>query len=619
MSLFNGTASSSTAATGSISKPADFSAAVESIGTALGELRSGIEKLPANIEKAFVSAISSDAANESIYDAVASASYDAISDVHADQGMVNGIVPGIQGKKPVDGNIPGRSFSLKELLSSSTGRGDAGEMKRMRDLQENFLANLAPDFYRKGARVFDKILAGDMDVASIADSLGAMDLGDTGGDDGPFDDILDMLDIVTDVWPSRRGKKKKRRKKKNNKKKGGSKNNKPSPKSGGKGNDKPNGKGGNKKTKSGDSKTPKPEEKKTKGKDETKPKNKKEPPKKEPPKKSPPKKTPTGPKTQAAKGAGKTVVKEGGKAASKAGSKAATSAAAKGGAKVAAKVGAKVAAKTALRAVPVVGQVAGAAMLAYDVYQIGKGIKELSDSAAESKKNIAAMQEANLGNFAERQKDKEGGAERIAAYQKTQETSKRLQELRSSTGVLAFANDEKANAALQEYRDILSGKTKMEGAEEGMELDKEAVKKYVLDKIKGIGSGWTKDLADAMIDDQMASDAYNEVLRNTSPNGTKGSENGEEPGKAEAGQTPLVDANGVPLAPGSMENKAQDIVTAGTGIMTMDVMSAEQQLQQYRQFTFEGIRDALLLPEVREMFTATAQSAGSAVEKQLMG
>ncbi len=617
MSLFNGTASSSAAATGSISKPADFSAAVESIGTALGELRSGIEKLPANIEKAFVSAISSDAANESIYDAVASASYDAISDVHADQGMVNGIVPGIQGKKPADGNIPGKSFSLKDLLSSTMGKGDAGEMKRMRDLQENFLANLAPDFYRKGARVFDKILAGDMDAASIADSLGAMDLGETGGGGSIFDDILDMAAMATSLLPGRGGSKKNRGNKKN-KKTGGSKNGKTSSTVNGK--DKPAEKGGNKKkTKTGDAKTTKPEEKKTKGSDDTKPKSKKEPPKKEPPKKSPPKKTPTGPKAQAAKNAGKTVVKEGGKAASKAGTKAATTAAAKTGAKVAAKAGAKVAAKTALRAIPVVGQIAGAGMLAYDVYQIGKGIKDLSDSAAESKKNITAMQDAALGNFTDRQKDKEGGAERIAAFQKTQETGKRLQELRSSTGVLAFANDEKANAALQEYRDILSGKTKMEGAEEGMELDKEAVKKYVLDKIKGIGSGWTKDLADAMIDDQMATDAYNEVLRNTSPNGTKGTENGAEPGKVEAGQTPLVDANGIPLAPGSMENKAQDIVTAGTGIMTMDVMSAEQQLQQYRQFTFEGIRDALLLPEVRDMFTATAQSAGSAVEKQLMG
>ena len=608
MALFNGIATTnSTVTPGGANASGDFSAAMASIGSALGELRSGIEKLPANIEKAFISAISSDAANESIYDAVASASYDAITDVHADRGMVNGIIPSAQAPKPGNGNIPGRSFSLKELLSSSAGKGDAGDMKRMRDLQENFLANLAPDFYKKGARVFDKILAGDMDAASIADSLGAMDIDGDDGGGGFLDTALSMLGAASHLLPGRRGKgNHKNTKEKKNKKsrsKGGSKNVQ-----------EPDNKKGNKKTQKGDNKKAQPEDKKPK-------QQQKESPKKEPPKKQPPKKTPTGPKSQTAKSGTKAVGKTGTKAASKAGSKAAGNVAAKAGAKVAAKTGAKVAAKTALRAVPVVGQVAGAAMLAYDVYQIGKGVKELAGATEESKKNIAAMQEANLSNFAETQKGKAGAAERTAAYAKTQETSKRLHEIQNSTGVLAFANDEKANTALQEYRDIMSGKVKMEGAEEGTELDKEAVKKYVLSKIKGIGSGWTKDLADALIDNQAASDAYNEVLRNTSPNGQKndGQTNVQDVSGGVPGQPLQFDAKGVPLAPGSMENKAQDIVTAGTGVMTMDVMTAEQQFQQYRQFTFEGIRDALLLPEVRDMFTTTAQTAGSAVEKKLMG
>ena len=73
------------------------------------------------------------------------------------------------------------------------------------------------------------------------------------------------------------------------------------------------------------------------------------------------------------------------------------------------------------------------------------------------------------------------------------------------------------------------------------------------------------------------------------------------------------------MAAGCMENSARETVNAGTGVMTQDIMTAEAQMQQYKQFTFEGIRDALLLPEVQNMFTTTAQTAGAAVEQKLMG
>jgi len=75
----------------------------------------------------------------------------------------------------------------------------------------------------------------------------------------------------------------------------------------------------------------------------------------------------------------------------------------------------------------------------------------------------------------------------------------------------------------------------------------------------------------------------------------------------------------IPLAAGANENNTTTTVNAGEGVMTQDVVTAETQFQQYRQYTFEGIRDALLLPEVQTMFSNTARSAGSAVEQELMG
>lgn len=612
--LLNNRANSTSTVSNGDNTTGSFDAAMESIGTALGELRSGIDGLPNNIEQAFIKAISSDTANESIYDAVASASYDAYSAVQSDHGMASGLLP-TTGAKGVSGddNLPGRSFSLKELFATSEPATAAGDRKRMQDLQQNFYANLAPEFYTKGAKVFDKILAGDLDVAAIADNLSAMNVGDDGGDDT---DWLDILNIVSDLLPSRRGKKGKKGKKG---KRG--KNNKPNKKPGG---DK-GGKGDNKKT-TKDNKEKAQSDKKGK---EGQKDNKKNSSKKNnsPSKKNPPKKTPSGPK-QASK-AGQKVATEGTKTAAKTGAKTAAKTGGKVAAKTGAKVATKVAAKTALRAVPVVGQVAGAAMLAYDAYQIGSGLKELHDVVGQSKENVKQMNEANLGNFKERQKDKPGGEARIAAFEESQKASAKLHDVQNSAGVLAFANDEKASSALQEYRDIMNGNVKMEGAKEGEPLDREAVKEYALSRIKGIGSGWTKDLAEALIDNAIADDKFNEVLANTSPNGQDNNGNKDnkdnatgdkKPGEnAQPGQPGALGTNDAPMAAGSMENNTQWTVNAGTGVMTRDIMTVEAQMQQYKQFTFEGIRDALLLPEVQNMFNTTAQAAGAAVEQKLMG
>lgn len=75
----------------------------------------------------------------------------------------------------------------------------------------------------------------------------------------------------------------------------------------------------------------------------------------------------------------------------------------------------------------------------------------------------------------------------------------------------------------------------------------------------------------------------------------------------------------VPLAAGSNTNDAVNTVNAGTGVMTDDIITSEERARQYKMYTFEGIRDALLLPEVQAMFSATARTAGASVEQKLMG
>lgn len=91
--------------------------------------------------------------------------------------------------------------------------------------------------------------------------------------------------------------------------------------------------------------------------------------------------------------------------------------------------------------------------------------------------------------------------------------------------------------------------------------------------------------------------------------------NVQQPGVQIQGQRDVA----VPLAAGSNTNVTTNPVNAGTGAITDDIITAEEKARQYRQFTFEGIRDALLLPEVQAMFASMAQTAGASVEQKLMG
>ena len=160
--------------------------------------------------------------------------------------------------------------------------------------------------------------------------------------------------------------------------------------------------------------------------------------------------------------------------------------------------------------------------------------------------------------------------------------------------------------------------------------DSEAVKKWVEEQKK------LATQAGVNVEDKGAFIRFqNEELKRYKEAQKKAVEQGTQPnqqGQGQQGQqgqqvqqpnngAPDADnqANGAPMAAGSNANTTQNTVNAGTGAMTEDILSAEERLKQYKLYTFEGIRDALLLPEVQSMFTATAQTAGASVEQKLMG
>jgi len=110
------------------------------------------------------------------------------------------------------------------------------------------------------------------------------------------------------------------------------------------------------------------------------------------------------------------------------------------------------------------------------------------------------------------------------------------------------------------------------------------------------------------------------VEQGTQPNQQGQGQQGQQGQRTNNGAPDAANqVNGAPMAAGSNANTTQNTVNAGTGAMTEDILSAEERLKQYKLYTFEGIRDALLLPEVQSMFIATAQTAGASVEQKLMG
>ena len=157
--------------------------------------------------------------------------------------------------------------------------------------------------------------------------------------------------------------------------------------------------------------------------------------------------------------------------------------------------------------------------------------------------------------------------------------------------------------------------------------DSEAVKKWVEEQKKlATQAGVNVEDKGAFIRFQNEElKRYKEAQKRAVEQGTQPNQQGQGQ-QGQQGQQPnngapdaTNQANGAPMAAGSNANTTQNTVNAGTGAMTEDILSAEERLKQYKLYTFEGIRDALLLPEVQSMFTATAQTAGASVEQKLMG
>ena len=160
--------------------------------------------------------------------------------------------------------------------------------------------------------------------------------------------------------------------------------------------------------------------------------------------------------------------------------------------------------------------------------------------------------------------------------------------------------------------------------------DSEAVKKWVEEQKKlATQAGVNVEDKGAFIKFQIEElNRRKEAQKKAVEQGTQPNQQGQgqQGQRVQQGQQPnngapdaVNQANGAPMAAGSNANTTQNTVNAGTGAMTEDILSAEERLKQYKMYTFEGIRDALLLPEVQSMFTATAQTAGASVEQKLMG
>lgn len=157
--------------------------------------------------------------------------------------------------------------------------------------------------------------------------------------------------------------------------------------------------------------------------------------------------------------------------------------------------------------------------------------------------------------------------------------------------------------------------------------DSEAVKKWVEEQKKlATQAGVNVEDKGAFIKFQKEElKRHKEAQNKAVERGTQPNQQGQDQ-QIQQGQQPnngvsdaANQANGAPMAAGSSANTTQNTVNAGTGAMTEDILSAEERLKQYKLYTFEGIRDALLLPEVQAMFSATAQTAGASVEQKLMG
>lgn len=662
MPLFNNIGSGSTISSlpsktvspESASPDGQFSSALESIGTAIGEMRDGIADLKNTMGDAVQVSLESDRTNQAIYDAVASAIYDSLTAYHEEHPVQQVEMPVKDGKgSDVEAKLyNGRGFTksdllrvnrpddstmeLKGIISSmsqmtnqnslmnqgpSISGEDASDKKRMKDLQLNFLSSRLPDhlerserFMNKGMSAFQKIIDGDLDKSGHGGGLGlgmpgmglpTMLMGTLGGLVTTLGTMIGgkgLAGMATAVGSTLLGKigtalpglrkipglgrlfrgesdKIARKAAEQAAKKAGDRAAKEVAE-----------KGGGKLAQSAARRTAANAAEKAATKAALE---------------------------KSAEGASKKAInKAAQKAASEAGKKVVQQGVAKSVAKTALSGGAKLAGKTALKLIPGVGLAATAADLGY--MAAGAVVDHATEQAGQ---NVREMQAANLETFAARQEGKENGAARVAALQRSQAADAALQAASSSFGGQVWADEKKANRALDLYKKYRSGEEKLKGVENGGIPDHSIAKKAAVDSLGFFTTSETKALADALIEKFDADREWNEVN-----NIVSGNEQGS-PEQAPADTGYNIDmmpaGNGVStapvMAPGSMETRGGDVMNAGTGVSTTETMSLDAQMEQAKMASFEGFKMALMSPEVQAMFMGVSMNAGKSVEQQLMG
>lgn len=642
----------------SASPDGQFSSALESIGTAIGEMRDGIADLKNAMGDAVQVSLESDRTNQAIYDAVASAVYDSITAYHEEHPVQQVEMPVKDGKgSDVEARLyNGRGFTKSDLLrvnrpddstmelkgiissmsqmtnqNSLMNQGqaiageDASDKKRMKDLQLNFLSSRLPDhlerserFMNKGMSAFQKIIDGDLDQSERGSGLG-LGMGPVGGPTmlmGTLGSLITSLGTIigggglikmaTSIGSTVLGKIGtalpglskipvigslfKSGAKKTAEQAAKKAAEQAAKKAGEQAAKEVAAKGGGKLAQATARRTAANAAEKAATKAAME---------------------------KATEGASKKAInKAAQKAASEAGKKVVKQGVAKSAAKMALSSGAKLAGKTALKLIPGVGLAATAADLGY--MAAGAVVNQATEQAGQ---NVREMQAANLETFAARQEGKENGEAKVAALARSQAAEKALQEATSSFGGQVWADEKKANRALDLYKKYRSGEEKLKGVENGGIPDHSIAKKAAVDSLGFFTTSETKALADALIEKFDADREWNEVNSMVS-----GNEQGS-PEQAPADTGYNIDmmpaGNGVSaapvMAPGSMETRGGDVMNAGTGVSTTETMSLDAQMEQAKMASFEGFKMALMSPEVQSMFMGVSMSAGKSVEQQLMG
>ena len=648
---------------------APFASALDSIGVAIGELRDGVIELKGSIGNAVQASLESDRTNQALYDAVASAIYDSLSAyysdhptedkesskdsdssvgaklydgrgytrselLHIDKPSVTGTNSSIELKSIISSmrQVSEKDESVSKLpVSKPITNDEASDKKRIKDLQINFLSNRLPNYLQKADRFMDR---GNLAFQKIIDGNFGYSTRDTGGSGGILSGLLGtlgsigaviaslgtfisgrgLLNIAKSVGGHMLGKigvalpalRKipmlgklfrgetdriaKEAAKKAAKRAGDRAAKEVASKGGGKlaqtvarktaanAAEKAALKAGLEKSASGASK-----------------------------------KAITAATNKAAREAGKNVVKKG---------------IAKTAAKTVLSSGAKLAGKTALKLIPGIGV---AATLADVGYTAAGAI--VDHASAKAGQNVQEMQATNLETFATRHADDPNGEAKSQALARTQAANEALRAARSGFGGQVWADEKKANRALELYKKYRSGEEVMKGAkgnEDGGIPDHELAKKAAVDSLGFFTTSETKELAAALIEKYDADLEWKDLIHSTSgknnvneaSDGTSGNE--ESTGTQETGYN--VDfvngsnASALPaMAPGSMIMRQDNTITAGEGVSTNGGMSLEEQMQQTRQVTTESFKEALTSPEVCNMFMQVSLNAGKSVEQQLMG